>query len=60
MCVCDLLDELEELLFELVDLVSDEEGVYECEICIRKVAVVPDLLCYKEGAQNEGTPVSWL
>jgi hypothetical protein len=54
------LDELEELLFELINFLGHEEWVDEREIRIRQVAVIPDLLCNQEGAQDQGAPVRWL
>jgi hypothetical protein len=54
------LDELEELLLELINFLGHEEGVDECEIRIRQVAVIPDLLCHQEGAQDQWAPVRWL
>ena len=51
------MDELEELLLELINFLGHEEWVDEREICIRQVAVIPDLLCHEEGAQDQWAPV---
>jgi hypothetical protein len=54
------LNELEEFLLELIDLLGHEEGIDECEVSIREVAVIPHLLSYQKRAEDEGTPVRGL
>ena len=43
-----VLDQLEELLFKLVDLVSKEEGIHESEVDVLYEVVIPNLLRHKK------------
>ena len=55
-----VLDQFKELLLELVDFGCDEEGVNECEVCVREITIVPYFLRDEEGAEDEWPPVGRL
>ena len=55
-----VLNELEELLFQLIDLFRHKEWIDKREVSIRKIPVIPNLLCNKERGQNKWPPVGGL
>ena len=40
-----VLNQLQELLLQLVDLLSSEKGIDICEISIAQISVIPHFLC---------------
>ena len=55
-----VLNKLKELLLELIDLLSHEEGINEREIGISQIPVIPDFLRNEQAAQKHRAPVGWL
>ena len=45
-----ILNKFKEFLLELIYFFSDKEWIDESEICIGKISIIPNFLCYKQWA----------